>query len=88
MKVQSGIIACVYFHNHNVSDNEYIIYFIIVYLCGIHQVFICICMHTSVDMSICSLDSADIARVSTQRCVVLISFPSMPFKQHCNHSRK
>lgn len=29
--------------------------------------------------------SADIISMSTQRWVVLISFPSMPFKQHGNH---
>lgn len=50
------------------------------------------CAHMCLHVHMCgqvqrqAVYSTDIISMSTQRWVVLISFPSMPFKQHGNHS--
>ena len=43
------------------------------------------CVHMCGHVQLQAVYSADIIGVSTQRWVVLISFPSMPFEQHGNH---
>lgn len=46
----------------------------------------CLHVHMCGHVQLQAVYSTDIISMSTQRWVVLISFPSMPFKQHGNHS--
>ena len=65
-------------------------------MCVCVCVFVCVTerggTHMCLHVHMCGLVqlpavySADIIGMSTQRWVVLISFPSMPFEQHGNHS--